>query len=374
MPFGDPTATHEDNLVWLSATWVQERIVVTPKPVLPEVVRIWGDHHLDCRELPFDVSPWEIREAVTIARIFAVRDTLQPAYPFVLSGESAVVYQGLYSWWSTPDIVYRSSVSRRRPLLFPQVRVGSVVVPQVRAQHLTGGVRVAANDCATHLGVAVAPPHGLIADLARTTHPLQAFVGACSVLRHTTNFDVHRPQASRLAEQSTRQHLQKKLAEAGEFRGCRLAEALVSSADAGAESPPEAALLWALHCLLSPSRSRRLRTQFEVVAANKKYRLDVSMPHLHTAIEPDGASKFGEDAETFSQKANQFVRRYRDLLDAGWFVYHIPAADLGDMDLLRVVRRAAVCAGFIRGDGSPTGSGRLWRTLNPDLFNKDRCH
>lgn len=311
---------------------------------------------------------------MTLARVFALQGALQRRFSFVLTGEAALLFRGLATWWNVPDITYRSPVSARRPFLLSEVQVGSVRVPEVKAVHLTGGAMVSASDGGTVAGVRIAPESVLLADLARTSHPLQTFIGGCSLLRSVTSFDIFAQDASRIVESIERRKLKDELSAAPRFPGKRLAKAVAVRADAGVQSPAEGALLWALHCLLSPARAGQLVTQFEVGAGGNRYFLDLSIPTEKKAIEPDGAGKFDDRGRLRSERANEFVRRQQNLLDAGWAVHHVPAADLFTPDLLQVASDIAARAGITRRGCSTEPRGPLWRPWTPELFSHDRRH
>lgn len=296
------------------------------------------------------------------------------------TGESAATAANLPTWWNCPDIHYRSSVSRRRRRTLQAVTVAGVMVPQVRARHVTGGLKSGLNQCTQVSGLAIVPNAVIIADTAALSHPVQAFVVACSILAVSSNFS-RRAAGSRAREQQVRTALLEEVRKLKGRRGYRIATAVITHADAGCESPAEAGMLWSVKCLLPAKKAQAVRTQHRISVGQTAFYLDVCLPETRSALEADGALKFGTSAHQFSSQANHHVTRHQQITEAGWTMSHMTAKEIGSLDLVRLTHERMVSAGFFSSSRTPVRSknarrprpsGWMYRPLTHLQVSKDR--
>lgn len=335
-------------------------------------VRVARGTYLDVADLPEEVKKWEIRRMVTIARLFAMQHRLRHRGSVIVTGEAALAAAGLPTWWNVPDISYRCAGPRRATRWLPAVTIKQTRVGAVAARHVTGGLQTNGRYAHGDAGLLLAPVAVALLDLARTGHPLQAFVGACGLLGRLSGFARDHVERSRRAEAEVKNRLLRELEPQRGRRGFRLATAVIRSADAGVESPAEGAFLWGLHCSLHPRRRGGLVTQQRAETAGRTYYIDVSIPRLMAGVEIDGASKAGNTADALHRHADKYTTRHQDLIDAGWSIVHVTAASLNTPHLLEVVHAAARKARIAPRTSLPRGRGALFKEMGPDLTARNR--
>lgn len=274
-----------------------------------------------------EAPPWQTREMIARARLFAVAGTLSGSVVFALY--SALAIWGIVGWIDNPDVTFRYP-SRYTGTGLRTVEIGRTAVPAVRARQIR----------ATALAPHIMRLGDIFVDGLETTallfatsrHPLEAFVAISAILRKMTGVaDKFVLRRERDLAESARLKLLAALDDAHDLRGIRTARRILIHADARCESPGEAALLWLVLsvCPVMPE------TQYEVVAGGRIRFIDIAFPGLKIALEFDGVGKTGRDQAAFSKYKRDQMERDNALINAGWRVYHFGWGDFHDFAALR---------------------------------------
>lgn len=272
-------------------------------------------------------TPWECRRTAYMARIQAIHLAMRQQIIFIL--HSALFLWGIDGWLNNPDVTFRSS-SRYHPTTLNRVDIGANFVPAVQAK-------------AVHIPLDPQPFsfRGLLVDslentalaFASSTHPLEAFVAVCGIMRRLTDFDRFALAHSRHREKEVREKLLSLLKESAIYRGVRQARNILQWADASCESVGERALLWAI-LTVSPIAPV---CQYEVQVEGRIFYLDFAFPDLRLAFEFDGMSKMGSNESEFRQAQREMLDRQRLLERQGWRVLRFQWQDFRDFDRLREI-------------------------------------
>ncbi|MDO4790921.1 MAG: hypothetical protein Q3999_00340 [Buchananella hordeovulneris] len=159
---------------------------------------------------------------------------------------------------------------------------------------------------------------------------MDAFVAVSGVLRRLSNFDRFHMDASRQREEAARTALLAQLSELP-CRNSARAFAVITLADAAAESVGERALLWAL---LSVSPERPV-TQQGWRVDDRHYFSDLYLPSQRAILEFDGAAKMGTTEAEFFRSRREQMQRQLGLERAGLKVLRYQWNDLLSPDQLR---------------------------------------
>lgn len=224
----------------------------------------------------------------------------QLAGPHVFSHESAALLWGL-PLWSLPPAVH--VYQRNRPGAGRDVRI---------RRHL--GTLVD-DDVTVVVGLPATALELTAVDCGRSMHPLAALVVIDGALRAG----------------GSREAMLALLDRNPAGRGASRARQVVELGDAGAESPQESALRFALLRAGLPSP----RTQVRVDTRLGTFWADLGWEEWHVVLEYDGRPKY-TDAEALVREK----RRHDAIVEAGWTVLRITREDMRVPDLLvaRVLR------------------------------------
>lgn len=296
---------------------------------------------------------WEVARLLHRARAYATALALAHDPP-VFTLETALELHGLPTWDRVPRISFRrlghansTRSTRLAPITYRQLRLSATrerrirSVPQVEDHVVVQGVRTA-------------PLVQIAIDCARYLHPLPALVAVSGVLRRLSVFDRRHLDESRKKEAAAKNELlqlAKSMKGASQIRQTR---AIIRSADAGVESPGEAAILWLLRCI---TPSSQVETQHRVIVDGKTYFGDVALPAHRLIVEFDGYAKT-------TSREREFIDRQRHLVQAGWTLIRIEHDQLRDfMGLISYLVRE------LRRHGVPAGQpqGALWKFLSDDV-------
>ncbi len=326
----------------------------------PDLVRVSRGWALRLRPGDREGRPWEIRSTVAEARILALRQLTNR--PVVFARSSALVLWGIPSWTNNPDVTFRS-VSHYNARQLDPVTIGGITVPAVRAHRVDSEQVV--DDSAVLSGIPVDGLHSTAVLLARSAHPLEAFVAVSAILRRLAGDDVWALRRHRESAEGIRRELMSAVTHRLGLRGSRAASRLIEHADASCESVGERALLWVV-LAISPEIPH---TQVEVTIESATYFLDIALLGLMIAFEFDGAGKMGENGREFHAAKRQMMDRDLALQRAGWTVFHFSWSDLADLGALRQ-RLIRMCR-WESSAADPVRSA-LWIPVPAELTNRDR--
>lgn len=337
-----------------------------------KLVQIARGIYLDATDLPADTPAWDLRQIVTIARVFAVRMNFTSDAQLFFTGECAGVLQQLDTWWNNPDIAFRANVKRRRKRKLPRVLINGLSIPAVHAYHVTGGIAARIEDCTNVGGILIAASAVVVADTARREHPLQAYVLACSLLTRMTRFVRSRPASARAeAERIRRRWLSLAETIKGK-RACRIFKRIVEAMETGVDSPIESGALWAARCLLPKRKMNLITNQHLVQTSSGHYYLDLAFPTIKAGLETDGRGKYGETAQQVNAYAAGHTNRHQNIVDAGWSLRHVTSTDVGTPNLVPVIHEHLQKLGVLSSDQPPRPCGPLYRPPTPELHSRNR--
>ncbi|WP_371152849.1 hypothetical protein [Buchananella felis] len=196
---------------------------------------------------------------------------------------------------------------------------------------------------------------------AARLHPLEGFVAVCAILRRLCSFDRFALEESRQREEAARARLLSLLAEKP-LRNFARAHAIISLADAAAESVGERALLWAL-LTVSPVRPE---TQCRWELEGSVYFTDFFLAGERTVLEFDGATKMGDNDIDFANSRREQMERQLRLERAGLRVLRYQWRDFDSFDHLRALLCQHLSIGSTR---LPSEHRRLWVPEPPRSFS-----
>ena len=183
---------------------------------------------------------WEVWEAIALARIAAVKDSLEPTPVFV--GSSALLLHGITGWVKNPDVVIHTDTKRRTTGL-PAVVLRGVRTPPSRVSCRRTPPLIE-DPHPNRDGFLVESPEDALLRVVMSDEQLPAFVLACMALHAWTRFSASDQESARKREVRIKARLVGFLEALAPKRGTRRGSCILRAADAGCENPAEAALLW----------------------------------------------------------------------------------------------------------------------------------
>lgn len=235
---------------------------------------------------PDESTPWEIWNAVALARIHAVNASLQHRALYV--GRSCLLLNGIQGWSANPQItIYRPT--RRSTSRLPACSVGSTTVPKTGVT--CSSIPPLSEERRRTNGLETEHPYDALIRCVQQEEPLEAFVLGCMALHQWSNFSMFEQMESRERAEEIRVALLKRLEHSPTKRGLRRACAILRAIDPGCENPAEAALLWLVRSI-SPFPSL---TQVHIEVRGRHYYADIVIADLRIIIEFDGIGKLGDN-------------------------------------------------------------------------------
>lgn len=276
---------------------------------------------------PDKSSPWEIWNAVALARIHVVNASLQHQALYV--GRSCLLLNGIQGWSANPQItIYRPT--RRSTSRLPACSIGSTTVPETRVTCST--IPPLSEERRRTNGLETEHPYDALIRCVQQEEPLEAFVLGCMALHQWSNFSMFEQMESRERAEEIRVALLKRLERSPTKRGLRRARAILHAIDPGCENPAEAALLWLVRSI-SPFPSL---TQVHIEVRGRHYYADIVIADLRIIIEFDGIGKLGDNQSDLARAKREWIRRDEDLRDAGWNIVRVSWPDYNDWEGLRL--------------------------------------
>ncbi len=276
---------------------------------------------------PDESTPWEIWNAVALARIHAVNASLQHQALYV--GRSCLLLNGIQGWSANPQItIYRPT--RRSTSRLPACSVGSTTVPETGVT--CSSIPPLSEERRRTNGLETEHPYDALIRCVQQEEPLEAFVLGCMALHQWSNFSMFEQMESRERAEEIRVALLKRLERSPTKRGLRRACAILRAIDPGCENPAEAALLWLVRSI-SPFPSL---TQVHIEVRGRHYYADIVIADLRIIIEFDGIGKLGDNQSDLARAKREWIRRDEDLRDAGWNVIRVSWPDYNDWEGLRL--------------------------------------
>lgn len=343
-----------------------------------QLVKVFRGYYLPQEFVDPVAPPWVAERRFSEARVLARMDSLGDANPGIATMESALLMWGLNTWSACPDIHYWRADEIRAPAkIMPSAEIHRFRIGEAKAIELVGP-RLQGSNADTGETENVLFGHSIrgiravglgeaAGDLTRFAHPLAAFYGVSTVLRHLGQYDARWKHESEETIAETRALL---IERAGVLAGQEKERsvALLKAADPGIASPGEAQMLWLLHVLLRTDDRpiARFESQYEVNVNGSRYFIDIAFPAVGLALEFDGRGKMSvEGAE------NDFRRRHADLSRAGWKLRHFPSESSRDpVALAKLLSRDLVEVGLY----PASLGGILWRAVPPDLLMSGRVN
>ena len=265
-------------------------------------------------------SPWDLNEAIALARLFSVVHNAQ----WLAFGESAAMFHGLPQVKRPQDIhVLTPGPVGGRMVGFEPVPIpGGPVIP---------GARIVRHHMPSLCGATTFESRAPSVDLptalvstALTSPAPSAFVTTCMGLRAMTGGGPARNPATLAAQESARGQLLGLLDSVpSRVRGRGRAHVVLGHADGGCESVGEAALLW----ILLVAGVVGLQTQMPVSHLAGVYYIDIGIPGLLLALEFDGRAKYSEGSRGWQQRLTE-KERQRFLEGQGFVVLRYTWNDL----------------------------------------------
>lgn len=309
-------------------------------------------------QAPCAEKPWQAWNRIAEARIAAVIRALKKNG--VVVGPSALIIWGVEQWIANPDVWIR--VDHRYPSVeLPAVVTGGVRVPAVLARQS----RVPMPDDTRRIqGIDVDSLENTAVLMALSSHPLEAFVAVCGILRRLSRFDRFSLDESRRREAEVRRRIVARLKKCGRRRGRKRAMRILHLADAACETVAEAALLWVLLSVVP----ERPRSQYPVDRNGRIYFCDFALPGVRIIIEFDGMAKMGNDEAEFRLRRAELMARQRDIEAQGWRFVRVQWRDFANFTALRtaLAREAGVSAG-----ANAIGAS-IWKPVPPSMNGRQR--
>lgn len=309
-------------------TLIRDSIIISDRARrLPEdtrsgLLRIHPGVHLPRETITSLNSPWDQRNAITLARIIAAVHAKKGSQPFARSA-------AMLSGWSALD---------EDPTIHLRIRTGGSTAA-INFPELTIGGRFIAPATRTvqHRSRSLAPakPTFTIPDRDESIQILlqclltspgeEAFAFACQGLQSLLGGRPGRDFGWRRRESAVKEEVLRAIdALPVGTRHKRSARWIIEHASAGCESIGEIKLLW----ILQAAGVKGIVTQVEVSDAYIRYYIDLGIPGLKIAIEFDGRGKYGVSAQAQLDAIAEQEARQRELEIRGWIFLRFTWADL----------------------------------------------
>ena len=308
-----------------------------------------------------DPPRWEVWEAIALARIAAVKDSLEPTPVFV--GSSALLLHGITGWVKNPDVVIHTNAKRRTTGL-PAVVLRGVRTPPIRVSCRRAPPLVEGPQPHSE-GFLVESPEDALLRVVIGDEQLPAFVLACMALHAWTRFSASDQENARTREARIKARLVGILEALAPKRGTRRGSCILRAADAGCENPAEAALLWVV-LTVSPFP---VTTQHEIHVGGRTYFADIAIVDSKIIFEFDGLAKLGSSKAEIEAEKRRWVLRDEALRDDGWSIIRVCWADFEDFTALRRRIRRAFSGGRPL---APPLYAQLWALPSEDCDGPDR--
>jgi len=305
-----------------------------------ELVRVFRHVYVTRRLLAETASPQEFQTLVGRVRLLAVG--------LALDGRAVLSHESAASLWDiglvTPPDSIHVTVTRRQGMA--PTAVPELLVPGLG---LTEGTQLSRHHTSlpeehtVHWrGIRLTDRSTTAVQCAQNMPPRDALVVVSGTLRALTGFSRFRLEESRAAEATHRTSLHSMLEAQPNRRGIRRARAVISAADAGCESVPEAMLVWILRAY-----GFTVVTQVHHRVSTNEYWVDIELPELGIVIEFDGKGKYGWDRTTILRSLSERDARQKQLESPGLRVLRFEYRELFDPE--RVVQEIlGVCAQGLR--------------------------
>ena len=333
-----------------------------------ELIPLLRSIHIPTDALDTEAPRWHLRRQINTARALAVVQPRGKSDSRLLTMDAALAIRGLPTWMNVYDIHYRTLDQKKsgRTLTTPYVRAAGHNIPEVSVSKLRA-IRLDSRFEVVR-GAPVVPLEEAALDLARLSHPLNAYIGVSFAVAELSHFDTFQSVRSRERERQIKDELLQQLGPIAQLRHYRKAAAIIQKSDAGIEVPAEGVLLWLLHILLR--HDHRLEAQFEsqypVVVRGRKYRLDIGFPNIGFYIEFDGRGKLIQN----SRSAEEWIQRQRDLQVEGWSPLRFTTTNLANIPAMAEVLSRELKSLGLR--VLPLG-GPLWAPI-PNYFRAPDRH
>lgn len=294
-----------------------------------ELIRVFRGAHVRTAFLD-EPDRWKRARKVNLVRACAVALVLGP--DAVLSHETAAMVHGIPTEGEFLDV--HICLGRRwgghthdLPTL---VLPGRMVIPSV--QLVRHSSALGADDIVRAGKAAITSPVTTAVQCALWLPPRRGVVVVSGLLRRLSRFDRFDLEESRRRERRSRAALLARLdAFPPRTRNVRRARAVIAAADAGCESVPEAALVWALKA----AGFTGVRTQVRHRVGPNEYYVDVEIENSRVAAEFDGKVKYGETSDEVRAALSRQHRRQKDLESLGLVVLRFEYRDLAHWETIR---------------------------------------
>ena len=188
---------------------------------------------------PANAGPWDIWNAIALARMHAVNVSHRQLPVFV--GQSCLRLMGIRGWSQNPPItIFRAS--RRSTSVLPSCTFASTTVPATSVS--CSPFPPLSAERITIDGLTTEHPYDALVRCALHEEPLEAFVLGCMALNSWTNFSMFHQDECRQHAEEIRSELLIRLKHTGHVKGYRRARSILQAIDPGCTNPAEAALLW----------------------------------------------------------------------------------------------------------------------------------
>lgn len=276
---------------------------------------------------PAHAGPWDIWDAIALARMHAVNVSHRQPPTFV--GQSCLRLMGIRGWSQNPPItIFRAS--RRSTSALPSCTVASTTVPATSVS--CSPLPPLSAERVTIDGLTTEHPYDALVRCTLHEEPLEAFVLGCMALNSWTNFSMFQQDEPRQHAEEIRTDLLTRLKRAGHVKGYRRARSILQAIDPGCANPAEAALLWIVRSICPFT----ITTQVHIGVRGNHYYVDILIEDLRIIIEFDGIAKLGENRGEFERAKREWVLRDQNLRDAGWQVIRVSWSDYNDWEELRI--------------------------------------
>lgn len=240
-----------------------------------------------------------------------------------------MIAAGVETWNAAPPITYRDEVQPSPRSSFPAVQVHRWRIQSAPAV-LLGSAIPETGELREYEGLRLQPLTSLIADLARTTHPIAAYANISTLFSHATGFANREQETGRQRADALRSDLLSEYEPLEGSRGISIVRALTKAADPGIGSVWEGGFLWMLHCWLKPSVD--WASQYGVTFDGRTYFCDAAVPALKLSLEFDGSAKLGTNERDWRIRSQEFLLRAQAFSRHGWTTVRVTAFQFNNVE------------------------------------------
>ncbi len=273
-----------------------------------------------------DTPRWQVQDAINVARIHGIFATSRSLKYF--THETVMILHGIPIWGSSPS-VYSASKRRLNTRYLRDVKV--LKQSYSSSAYYPNSIELNDPNIVQIDGLPVESLEYTAVRMALSRDTITAVSAVSLILHKLVSFSRSEQEQSRKREKEMKQSLLDLLdrihLEHPGIQKYHRARTIISRANAGCETIPEAVLLPIVDAVFTDL----FETQFRIHAKGRDYYADFAVPYLQLLIEFDGMGKMGATEQAFLDAREKQTRRQYELEALGYKFIRFRWRDLQDL-------------------------------------------